>query len=261
MSRHRRAHARRHRDRRARARVRPSHEPASPAVADPATAPSPPPAASPAASPAGVAGLLDFPKVIPGETDDQFRQRAEALRAELAPETLMEAVVVRAFLDALQKLRQVARQTAEMPLSHLTLRAEAQADHNFWRALREVQALLKRREDRARQEAEAEASPASQTRTRRKAAPDPEPEPEPEPEPVLDPAPVDWRERVVLDPARSIDWPVVRGTNVTAEQVWMMLLDGWPVSKILRYFPDITLDDVRACRDCAAEGMIGPYDD
>jgi uncharacterized protein (DUF433 family) len=206
--------------------------------------------------------LAGFPRYLPGESDADFRGRLDALRAELAPTSHLEAILVMALLDALAKVRRAAALAAETPLGALVLRAEAQADRAFWKAVREVQALLGRREELARRSAEA---PDSATRkpARRAAAPDPEPgpEPEPEPEPVLDPAPVDWRERVVLDPARSIDWPVVRGTNVTAEQVWMMLLDGWPVSKILRYFPDITLDDVRACRDCAAEGMIGPYDD
>lgn len=66
-----------------------------------------------------------------------------------------------------------------------------------------------------------------------------------------------WRDRLVFDPAISTTWPVVKGTWVTAGQVVSLVLDGWSWGRILRSYPELTEDDLRACLSYRAEQHEG----
>jgi uncharacterized protein (DUF433 family) len=211
-----------------------------------------------ATNPPTTDGRWTFALNVPCETDAQFQARLEALRTEFNPVGLLEALIFDRLVEAMVRLRECARNRPDVP-SNTWLRAESQADRLFWRAYRELIASQKRRSA----ESPAASGPQPVARKSRKVAePTTEPRPQPEPQPPieLDPAPVNWRERIALDPGKSLYWPVIRGTQVTAEQVAAMLEENWPIRDILRYFPFLSLDDIRACRDCNAENMCGPWD-
>ena len=62
-----------------------------------------------------------------------------------------------------------------------------------------------------------------------------------------------WRDRLIFDPEVSNTSPVVRGTWITVSQVVSKVVDGWSWSEILRDFPELIEDDVRACLAYAVE--------
>lgn len=65
-------------------------------------------------------------------------------------------------------------------------------------------------------------------------------------------AAMDWKERIVLDPAIRSGKPCVRGTRITVYDVLEYLAGGMSEDAILADFPDLTRDDVRACLSFAA---------
>lgn len=54
------------------------------------------------------------------------------------------------------------------------------------------------------------------------------------------------RERIVQDPVIVGGEAVIRGTRVTVRTILASLAEGAPVEGILRDFPTLTADDVRA---------------
>jgi uncharacterized protein (DUF433 family) len=57
---------------------------------------------------------------------------------------------------------------------------------------------------------------------------------------------VTYRERIVRDPAVCAGQPVIRGTRVLVRVVLGYLAHGETTEAILRDFPSLTADDVRA---------------
>ena len=57
----------------------------------------------------------------------------------------------------------------------------------------------------------------------------------------------DLAERIVVDPSVMGGKPVVRGTRVTVERVLSLLAQGLPMTELLKEYPYLTEDDVRAC--------------
>ncbi len=58
---------------------------------------------------------------------------------------------------------------------------------------------------------------------------------------------MDWRDRIVLDPEILAYKPVIRGTRLAVAFVVELLAEGWSQDDILRSYPGVTLEDVRAC--------------
>lgn len=59
--------------------------------------------------------------------------------------------------------------------------------------------------------------------------------------------PVGWRERIVLDPQILAGKPVVRGTRLAVEFIIDLLAQGWTEDELLRNYPGLTHEDIRAC--------------
>ena len=57
---------------------------------------------------------------------------------------------------------------------------------------------------------------------------------------------INYQERIVRDPTIVSGEAVIRGTRVTLRTVLASLAEGAPVEEILRDFPTLTEDDVRA---------------
>ncbi len=63
-----------------------------------------------------------------------------------------------------------------------------------------------------------------------------------------------WTERIVLDPKILVGKPVVRGTRIAVEFVMELLGEGWSEEEILRNYPGLTAEDIRAC--CRYAGTL-----
>jgi uncharacterized protein (DUF433 family) len=59
--------------------------------------------------------------------------------------------------------------------------------------------------------------------------------------------------RIVRDPNVLSGKPVVRGTRVSVEQVLGLIAEGMGEAEIVRSYPTLTIEDVRACAAYAAE--------
>ena len=60
------------------------------------------------------------------------------------------------------------------------------------------------------------------------------------------------RQRISLDPKLMLGKPVIRGTRIPVELIVRMLAQGVPESDILREYPRLQPDDIRAALAYAA---------
>ncbi len=56
-----------------------------------------------------------------------------------------------------------------------------------------------------------------------------------------------WKERIAVDPGILVGKPVVKGTRLAVEFIVDLLAQGWSEEEILRNYPGLTPDDIRAC--------------
>lgn len=64
---------------------------------------------------------------------------------------------------------------------------------------------------------------------------------------------MNWRERIIVDPTILVGKPVIRGTRLAVEFIVELLSQGWSEQEILRNYPGITREDIRACLAYATE--------
>jgi len=64
---------------------------------------------------------------------------------------------------------------------------------------------------------------------------------------------MDILERIVIDPARRSGKPCIRDTRITVSDVLEYLASGMTEAEILRDFPELDTDDIRASLAFAAE--------
>jgi uncharacterized protein (DUF433 family) len=64
---------------------------------------------------------------------------------------------------------------------------------------------------------------------------------------------VDYRTLITLDPEKRGGKPCIRGLRVTVYDVLDYLASGMSSEDILKDFPDLTADDIRACLAFAAD--------
>lgn len=58
---------------------------------------------------------------------------------------------------------------------------------------------------------------------------------------------MDWQKHIVIDPDILVGKPVVRGTRLAVEFIIDLLAQGWPEEEILRNYPGMTRENIRAC--------------
>ena len=61
-----------------------------------------------------------------------------------------------------------------------------------------------------------------------------------------------WQDRMAVSPGVRSGKPCVRGTRITVYDVLEYLAGGMTEAQILADFPDLTVDDIRACLAFAA---------
>ncbi len=56
-----------------------------------------------------------------------------------------------------------------------------------------------------------------------------------------------WQDRISINPDVLVGKPVIKGTRLAVEFIVELLAEGWNEAEILKNYPGITADDVRAC--------------
>lgn len=56
-------------------------------------------------------------------------------------------------------------------------------------------------------------------------------------------------ERITIEPGKRGGKPCVRGMRITVDEVLAYLASGMSEAEVLRDFPYLQADDIRACRD------------
>jgi uncharacterized protein (DUF433 family) len=64
---------------------------------------------------------------------------------------------------------------------------------------------------------------------------------------------MDYRRVITIEPGKRGGKPCIRGLRITVYDVLDYLASGMSEAEILRDFPDLTTDDVRACLAFAAD--------
>jgi uncharacterized protein (DUF433 family) len=64
---------------------------------------------------------------------------------------------------------------------------------------------------------------------------------------------MDWRDRIIVDPAILVGKPVIRGTRLAVEFILELLAGGWTREQIEQNYPALTDDDLQAALHSAAE--------
>ena len=62
-----------------------------------------------------------------------------------------------------------------------------------------------------------------------------------------------WQNRIYIDPQVRRGTPCIKGTRIAAYDVLEYLAGGMSEEEILADFPDLTLEDIRACLAFAAD--------
>jgi uncharacterized protein (DUF433 family) len=63
---------------------------------------------------------------------------------------------------------------------------------------------------------------------------------------------MNWQERITINPAVRNGKPCIKGTRITVYDVLEYLAGGMSEDDILKDFPDLTREDIRACLAFAA---------
>ena len=58
---------------------------------------------------------------------------------------------------------------------------------------------------------------------------------------------MDWQGHITIDSAILVGKPVIRGTRLAVEFILDLLAQGWTEAEILRNYPGLTPEDIRAC--------------
>lgn len=64
---------------------------------------------------------------------------------------------------------------------------------------------------------------------------------------------MDYRERITIEPGKRGGKPCIRGLRITVYDVLEYLAGGMTEQEILRDFPDLSAEDIRACLAFAAD--------
>ena len=64
---------------------------------------------------------------------------------------------------------------------------------------------------------------------------------------------MDYEGRITVEPDKRGGKPCIRGLRITVSDVLEYLASGMSQEEILKDFPDLTIDDIRACLSFAAD--------
>ena len=64
---------------------------------------------------------------------------------------------------------------------------------------------------------------------------------------------MNWKERIIIDPAVLTGKPVIKGTRLAVEFIVDLLANGWTNDDIFRNYPALTREDIQACLTYASQ--------
>jgi len=64
-----------------------------------------------------------------------------------------------------------------------------------------------------------------------------------------------WNERIVVAPDILVGKPVIKGSRLAVEFIVDLLAQGWSEREILKNYPSLTLDDIRASLTYASASL------
>ena len=64
---------------------------------------------------------------------------------------------------------------------------------------------------------------------------------------------MDYRDRITIEPGKRGGKPCIRGLRITVYEVLEYLASGMTEAEILADFPDLEVEDIRACLAFAAD--------
>ena len=240
-------------------------------------APPEPMATSPIPTPCPIPCPIPWDVNRPGTDPEGFAAWVEILRAAEAPNGPIEEALLGRVVQATRRLnRATSASEAAIGDTHW-IREEAAAERALsralaeWRRHRAALALAGRQEAAAAARLEAVRAriaerSASSFAVGARSVPEQAPEPaeasrfSKHDRPEMPPGST-WRDYIGLDLAESLQWPVVLGTRVIADDVAGAFLRGYPLATILRMYKVITWEQMSACIACEAEGFSGPWPD
>ena len=65
--------------------------------------------------------------------------------------------------------------------------------------------------------------------------------------------PIDYKDIITIEPGKRSGQPCIRGMRITVYDVLEYLAGGMSVEEVLRDFPELTQEDIRACFAFAAD--------
>ena len=66
---------------------------------------------------------------------------------------------------------------------------------------------------------------------------------------------MNWQERIIVDPEILVGKPVIKGTRLSVEFIIDLLAQGWSETDILRNYPGLTSEDIKACLSYASDAL------
>lgn len=66
---------------------------------------------------------------------------------------------------------------------------------------------------------------------------------------------MNWQERIIVDKDILVGKPIIKGTRLSVEFIIELLSQDWSENDILRNYPGITKDDIKACLNYAAQSL------
>jgi uncharacterized protein (DUF433 family) len=61
-----------------------------------------------------------------------------------------------------------------------------------------------------------------------------------------------WQDRIIVNPEVLVGKPIIKGTRLSVEFIIDLLAQGWSEADILRNYPGLTSEDIRACLSYAS---------
>jgi len=64
---------------------------------------------------------------------------------------------------------------------------------------------------------------------------------------------MDWRDRIEVNPRILVGKPAIKGTRPAVEHILELLAEGWAREQVLKSYPQLTEEDIRAAFSYAPE--------
>ncbi len=66
---------------------------------------------------------------------------------------------------------------------------------------------------------------------------------------------MNWQDYIGADPAVLVGKPVIKGTRLSVEFILELISEGWSENDIIRNYPGLTRDQIRACAAYAKDRL------